>query len=277
MTVGGDQDMPRRRRTRRWIGAGVAVVVVAIVAVLVAQGGGSGGGPLNAIAKAAEVTRREPGGRALIHATVRVASSGEGITETGSMTFDDSGRARGNLTVEGHRSGQEAHVEVIASGTKAYASSDQFDSLPEGKKWLEVDLSAAVKGSGSPVPAENGPTEGLKILERVEGAEKVGEEEVDGVPTTHYRGTFPTPEEVFGVKVDYSALDVEVWIDGQGRVRRLQAVVSGVLDEEETTTEMTIDYVEFGGVPKIEPPSPEEVFDVTGEIESNVQSAAEGH
>ena len=99
-------------------------------------------------------------------------------------------------------------------------------------------------------------------------------------PTTHYRGTLPTPEEVFGVKVDYSTLHVEVWIDGQDRVRRMQAAVSGSVNEVKgstTTTEMTIDYVEFGRVPKIELPPADEVFNATSEFESNLQSAAEGN
>ena len=61
-SAGLDGDASGGRRTRRWVGAGLAVVVIAIVAFVVAQGGGSGGGPLNAIAKAAEVTQREPGG-----------------------------------------------------------------------------------------------------------------------------------------------------------------------------------------------------------------------
>jgi hypothetical protein len=40
---------------------------------------------------------------------------------------------------------------------------------------------------------------------------------------------------------------------------------------------MTIDFLDFGPVPKIEVPNPEEVFDATGLVESNFQSAAEAH
>jgi hypothetical protein len=269
-----------RRRGRRWIGAGLAVVVIAIVAFVVAQGGGGGGGPLNAIAKAAEVTQREAGGRALIHSTVTSATTPEGFTETGSLIFDDSGRSRGTITVKGHTNGRELKALAIVDGATTYTSSDAFDSLPEGKKWMELDLSSAAKGAGFSVPAEEGPKEGLKILERVQDAEEIGKEDIDGVPTTHYRGTLPTPEEVFGVKVDYSTLHVDVWIDEQGRVRRMQADVSGSVNEvegSETNTELTIDYVEFGRVPKIEPPPAGEVFNATSEIESNIQSAAEGN
>lgn len=255
------------------------MVIVAIAVILIAQGGGSGGGPLDAIAKAAEVTQREPGGRALIHATVTSSTSPEGITETGSMIFDDSGRARGTVTGRGHTTGKEVKVATIVDGTTTYMSSDEFKSLPEGKKWMELDLSSAAADAGSSAPAVKGPKEGLKILETVEGAEEVGEEEIDGVPTTHYQGTLPVAKEVFGVKLHVSALQVDVWIDAQDRVRRMHVVVSGTVgeSEESSTTEMTMDYVDFGRVPEIKAPPADEVFNATSEIESAVQAAGESH
>jgi LppX_LprAFG lipoprotein len=276
-SAGVEGDASGHLRARRWVGACLAVLVIAIVAFAVAQGGGSGGGPLNAIAKAAEITQREPGGRAEFHATVTSATSPEGFTETGSLVFDDSGRSRGTFTVKDHKTGHEAKGLAIGDGTTSYVSSDQFESLPEGKKWLELDLSSAVKDLGSAASPDAGPEEGLKILERVQGAKEVGKEDIGGVPTTHYRGTMPASEEVFGVKLHVSALHTDVWIDAQDRVRRMQVVVLGTVgeDEESTTTDMTIDYVDFGRVPKIGLPDPDEVFNATNEIESNLQSAAE--
>jgi hypothetical protein len=112
------------------------------------------------------------------------------------------------------------------------------------------------------------------------GAERIGEEDINGVPTTHYRGAFPAPEEVFGVKADVSDLHVDVWIDPQDRVRRMQVDLSSALpgvESSASTTEESIDYVSFGRVPKIELPSSDEVFNATGEVESNLQSAAEGN
>jgi hypothetical protein len=253
------------------------VVVIAIVAFAVAQGGGSGGGPLNAIAKAAELTQREPGGRAVFRSTITSATTPEGLTETGSLIFDDSGRSRGTFTVKGHTDGREVKALAIGDGTTSYVSPDQSESVPEGKKWLELDFSSAVKGLGSAAAPDAGPKEGLKILERVRDAEEVGKEDIDGVPTTHYRGTLPTSEEVFGVMLHVSAPHTDVWIDAQDRVRRMQIVVSGTVGESDlsTTTDMTIDYVEFGRVPKIELPNPDEVFNATSQFESNLQSAAE--
>jgi LppX_LprAFG lipoprotein len=271
---------PRRHGTRRWIAAAAVVLVIVVAVFVVAQGGNGGGGPLDAIAKAAEVTQREPGGRALIKADVTSATTPEGITETGSMIFDESGRARGTVTVRGKTNGREAQVETVVDGTTSYVTSDALDSIPEGKKWMELDYSAAAEGSGSPAPTDTGPEEGLKVLEGVQGSEEVGKEDIRGVPTTHYRGTLPANEEVFGVEVDVSALRVDVWIDAQDRVRRMRVDLSSEVNGVEATaveTEMTIDYVSFGRVPKIELPNPDEVFNATSEVESKLQSVAEGN
>lgn len=258
---------------------GVAVAVVAIAVFALAQGGGRGGGPLNAIAKAAEVTQREPGGRATIRAKVTSSTSPEGLVESGTMDFEDNGRAEGTLTVRGLTNGKEVQATAIADGTTTYTSSDAIESITEGKKWMKLDLSGAAKFQGGSSPADGGPQEGLKVLEQVRDAEEVGEEEVDEVPTTHYRGTFPATAEVFGVKTHFSAPQADVWIDSQDRVRRMRIVVTGSLNEGEgaTTTEMDINFVEFGRVPKIELPPADEVFDATGKFESQIQSAAKGN
>ncbi|HEY0279403.1 MAG TPA: LppX_LprAFG lipoprotein [Solirubrobacterales bacterium] len=273
--VGAAERVPRGRRCRWWVGAGLAVVVIAVAAVILASGGGGGGGPLNAIAKAAEVTQREPGGHATINMKVESAATSEGITATGPTTFDDSGRAEATITVKGLTTGKELTITTIGIGRRSYTTSPVPGAIPEGKKWLEIDVPSAPTKAGAP-PA-NGPKEGLKVLEGVEEAEKVGEEDIDGVSTTHYRGTFPRAAEVFGVKVDISEPEIDAWIDAQERVRQMQvslkSAVSGVEDSA-ATTDMTIDYESFGRVPKIEAPPAGEVFNGTSELESKLQSAA---
>lgn len=249
-------------------------VAVAIVFAL-EQTGGGGGSPLDAIAKAAETTQREAGGHALIHATVTVSDTPEGLTEAGSMVFEDGGRARGTFVVRGHMTGRRAKVRVIVDGTTSYTSSNQFSSLPEGRKWVKVDLSST--GSSSSLPADRGPKEGLKLLEQMDGAEEIGKDDIRGVATTRYRGTLPVSEkEVFGVEVQVSPPQVEVWIDSRGRVRRMTVDISSSVGGQEgsTTAEMTIDFLDFGPVPRIELPKQDEVYDATGRVESEFRSAA---
>ncbi|HKI65989.1 MAG TPA: LppX_LprAFG lipoprotein [Solirubrobacterales bacterium] len=271
-----DGERLERRRARRWVVVGLAVVVIAPIVFALEQAGGSGSGPLDAIAKAAEATQREAGGHALIHATVTVSDTPEGVTETGSMVFEDGGRARGTLAVRGHSTGRRAKVQVIVDGTTSYTSSDQFGSLPEGRKWVKVALSST--DSSSSLPADGGPQEGLKLLEQMDGAEEIGKEDIRGAATTRYRGTLPVSgKEVLGVEVQVSPPQIEVWIDARDRVRRMTVVISGSVKGEEgsTTTDMTIDFLDFGPVSKIGLPKQNEIYDATSRVESNLRSSAE--
>jgi hypothetical protein len=257
------------------VAVGLAVVAVVLVVLALGQVGGGGSGTLDAIAKAAEATQHEPGGRALIHATVTAPGTPEGITENGSMVFENGGRARGTLLIRGHTTGRRARVQVIADGTTSYASSDQVQ-LPEGRKWAKVDLSSA--GSSSSVPAEGGPAEGLKLLEQMDGAKEVGKEDIRGVDTTRYGGTLPISEkEVLGVEVQVRPPQVEVWIDARARVRRMTVVISSSVEGVEgfATTDITVDFLDFGPVSKIELPKQDEIYDATGRVESEFKSSAE--
>jgi hypothetical protein len=240
------------------------------------QAGGGRSGSLDAIAEAAEATQREPGGHALVNVTVTASDTPEGITETGPIVFENGGRARGTLVVRGHTTGRRVKVQVIADGTTSYTRSDQLSSLPEGRRWLKIDLSSAASSSSG--PADGGPKEGLKLLKRMDGAEEVARDDIRGVATTRYRGTLPVSgSEVLGVQVQVSPPRVEVWIDARGRVRRMRIVASGSVEGESgsTTTDMTMDFLDFGPVPKIELPNQDEVFDATGQLESKLRSAAE--
>jgi hypothetical protein len=266
-----------RRRVRRWVAVGLAVAVVVPIIFALEQAGGGGGGPLDAIAKAAEATRREAGGHALVHATVTASDSPEGVTENGSLVFENGGRARGTLVVRGHTTGRRAKIQVIADGATSYARSDQLSSLPEGRKWVKIDFSST--DSSSSLPADSGPAEGLKLLEQMDGAEELGKKEIRGVATTRYRGTLPVSgKKVFGVEVQVSPPQVEVWIDARRRVRRMTVSISGSVGGEEgsTTTDMTMDFLDFGPVSKIELPEQDEIYDATGRVESEFRSSAEG-
>jgi hypothetical protein len=263
-------------RVRRWGAVGLAVVGVVLIVFALEQAGGGGSGPLNAIAKAAEATQREAGGHALIHATITASDTPEGVTEAGSFVFENGGRTRGTLVVRGHTTGRRAKVQVIADGTTSYASSDQFSSLPEGRKWVKVDFSST--DSSPSLPADGGPKEGLKLLEQMDGAEEIGKQDIRGVANRRYRGTLPvSAKEVFGVEVQVSPPQVEVWIDARDRVRRVTVIVIGSVEGEEgsTTTDMTIDFLDFGPVPKIELPQQDEIYDATGRVESEFRSSAE--
>lgn len=128
------------------------------------------------------------------------------------------------------------------------------------------------------MPGDGGPEEGLKLLEQMDGAKEVGREDIRGVDTTRYRGTLPISEnEVFGVEVRVSPPQIEVWIDARNRVRRMTVVISDSVEgaDESATTDITMEFLDFGPVSKIDLPAQDEIYDATGQVESDFRSSTE--
>jgi hypothetical protein len=278
-TTSGPLNGEPSRRRRLWQAlAGLSILVVALAVFAWQQGGGGdSGGPLNAIAAAAERTQGEPGGYATMHAIVSPAGS-ESFTITGQMVYDDeTGRTRAVLTVPRPESDSSVEMQMVGDGTVMCMRSSMFGSLPDGREWMGLDLSFGEE-LDMPVPA-NGDAKGeLELLEAATGdVQKLGREDVRGVSTTRYRGTVGVSEnadrlrEAGGedlasyIEEEGAPVRVEAWIDADGLVRRMRFVQSqpGEEGEGSTTTDMRMDFFDFGAVPEIDVPDPSEVFDAT--------------
>jgi hypothetical protein len=118
----------------------------------------------------------------------------------------------------------------------------------------------------------------LALLEAVgNDVQKLGKEDVRGVPTTRYRGTISVSDEIKRAREagadalaslsekEGSPLHVEAWIDADGLVRRMRLVNSRPSDKGDgpVTTDMRMDFIDFGIEPEIEVPDSSEVFDAT--------------
>jgi hypothetical protein len=258
-----DGGPPRRRPRPRWALAGLLVVVVAL-AIFVWQGGNGGGsgGPLNAIAEAAEVTQHEPGGHIVMRATISSPTDGKTVPLTGRMVYDDTGRTRGVMTFPDPKTGGQGKLEMAAEGAHMYMRSSLFGALPEGGKWMGLDFSSG-ETTSSPVSGSDDATQVLKMLEAAGEVEEVGREDVRGVPTTRYRGMLGSSDDS-GAQAGGAHLRVETWIDGKGRVRRMRLInPEAQRPGGPEAIDMQMDFVDFGNVPEIKMPSPSEVFDAT--------------
>lgn len=238
--------------------------------------GGGGGGPLNAIAAAAEKTQQEPGGRAAMHSIVTVPGKSAPLTMTGRVVFDAEGRARGVITAPHTVSGGPMKLEVVGDGTTIYMRSSKFGSLPNGAKWMSLDLSLGDEVDPTTLPAVDAKGE-LALLEGVDNAQKLGREDVRGVSTTHYRGALSVADQVKRAREEGEdniaavaeraggPTRVEAWIDAKGLVRRMRLVHSQPAEQGEgsLTIDMRMDFVDFGFEPEIEVPDSSEVFDAT--------------
>jgi hypothetical protein len=284
-TPGDSIGKPSRRRRVWLLGLGLAVLIVALVLFASQQGGGSGArGPLNAIAEAAVKTQDQGGGRAVVRAIISKSGSSEPLILAGQVVYTDSGQARGYMSTSDPGSGKPVKIELVQDGTEAYMRSTSFGALPDGKEWVGIDYSLGDELDTS-VPANGDVMGELALLETATGGvEKVGTEKVRGVPTTRYRGRISVAEnaerlrEMGGeetaalIEKEGTPLQVEAWIDAKRLVRRMRIVQSRPEEEGAgmITTDMRIDFVDFGLEPEIEVPDSSEVFDTTSLVQNQL-------
>jgi len=149
---------------------------------------------------------------------------------------------------------------------------DLYLSLPQQPKVFFKLKTADV--AASPVGGTVEPTAQLHTLAAVAAAEVVGQEEVRGEPTTHYRGTYDVARALRGARgLQQAALrsslgaassvteaPYDVYLDDDGRLRRLQQTVEvpiAAADGEESalTVTTTLELYDFGIDVMVVPPA----------------------
>jgi hypothetical protein len=139
--------------------------------------------------------------------------------------------------------------------------------------WVKDDVSETSEDpSELLVPYPGGPTKPTDVLTRVlqasDETEKLGNEGVRGVETTHYRAKVDgrkllqqmqrsdglhTPEEVWGNRF----FPVELWIDDESRVRRIGLREGAAANE---SMGMTIEFFDYGVDVDVQPPPADQVI-----------------
>jgi hypothetical protein len=152
------------------------------------------------------------------------------------------------------------------------------------KPWAKLDLPKELAGQNplspglGPIPDDTGgdPTQALSYLKSATSkVERVGSEQVRGTPTTRYAVTFDaakvaaqSPERLQGFVEDAGLAfpkPADVWIDEQGRLRKIHYAVTLKVPEgmEATATQMTIETTQelfdFGVTVKVTPPPANQV------------------
>jgi hypothetical protein len=283
--------MTMRITSRRALAATAALG--ALIGGGVAVSGCGAAATIDPVAQAAEVTSRQAGARMSL--SVQFSSSalpsGFGITASGYidplkrtevMNMDLSG-VPGISALPGGGS----NVQMIFAYPLLYMNMPFLAGrLPEGKTWMEIDVSKAAQAAGldgsqlSSVDQWD-PSQYLNFLRGSSGSVvAVDRETVDGVLTTHYRANLQVSKvvehlsggqqasakaalEKLGVA---GALPVDVWVDGQGRVRREVLTLGGAASAGAAAAvsgTITVDFLSFGPVPPVAVPPASEVFDAT--------------
>ncbi|HEV2856969.1 MAG TPA: hypothetical protein VGW80_01045 [Solirubrobacterales bacterium] len=222
-------------------------------------------------------TQRQGGGRAVVRGVISEPGRFKSLTVTGHLAYDGSGLSRGTVTMPDPNSNDLVKVDMVQDGAKMYMRSSRFGTLPDGREWLGLDLSLGDDVSSS-FPASGDAREELELLEQTAGGvDEIGKEDVRGVATTRYRSEISVSESANrlreeGADTMASAVEerggpaqVEAWIDAKGLVRRMRIVQSmpGEEGEGPQTTDMRIDFFDFGLEPEIDVPDSNEVFDAT--------------
>ena len=174
---------------------------------------------------------------------------------------------------------------VFAGGVIYERFPDRLTGALGGKPWVKIDVKAVtgVDPSALGQGQANDPTQGLAFLRGVSGpVREVGHERVRGDDTTHYAVTVDLERAVAQAPADQRAalqtlidqvgvatLPVDVWIDGDNRVRRehLAYDLSKMHLPNQTTAptgaiDATIELYDFGVPVVVNVPPPDQVTDL---------------
>jgi hypothetical protein len=142
-----------------------------------------------------------------------------------------------------------APMEMIMVGDAMYMKTGT-PGLAGGKPWAKMPLGGGASGGGDLLKQskENGPGERTRQLTGAKDLREIGKETVDGVATTHYRGTVP---------VAGDRMTVDVWVDSENRPRK--QTTNGVIKSLGGKLTSTSYFSEYGKPFKVSVPPADQV------------------
>ncbi len=160
--------------------------------------------------------------------------------------------------------------ELVQDGTTQYlkASAEVAKLLGSDgtKPWIRIDFSADVRAQDPATGFDTNPLDALARLGAIVGpVERVGEENVRGEPTVHFRtvvdGTKSLPTNRVIPNADrLRRIPLDVWLDDQDRPRRLRQSVSFPSGGgAETKVATTFESFDYGKAVSVELPPPDQV------------------
>jgi hypothetical protein len=144
--------------------------------------------PPQAVREAAAKTVAQKGEHIALNGTATL--SGQQVIVTGNGDFKSHA---GMFHLDFNAGGLSGTIDAVLDGSKLYLRSPLLQSA-NGKSWLELDLAKAKStGTGATLSAiaAQDPTRTLEQLGALSHVTKIGDEQVGGVATTHYRGRLP--------------------------------------------------------------------------------------
>jgi hypothetical protein len=239
------------------------------------------------LAAAVSATQAESSARMTFQTVGEVQGQSVKGTGSGVIQFKP---AKAQLSLKMSAAGQKIAMDEVMDGTVLYMKLPQeaLTGIPKGKSWIKVDLDKASGGALSGVMSQSqDPAAQLKLLSEIAGAKAVGKETIDGAETTHYHGVVDYrkvaksgPAEMRkAAKLALTVMDdpkvpVDVWLDGQNRVRQEKLTLATHPDNAPAQKQtMTIGFSDFGAdTSAIQAPDESETYDVTDAVAGEMNS-----
>lgn len=238
------------------------------------------------IAKAPEVTTDQ--GTAKMAMTMDMTGGAQDITINAEGAVDFESQAASmtmDLGALGAQSGM-GKIEMLTEGTTVYMKFPNAQQLGIPTAWVKMDLEAMTGLQGMESLSQinnNDPSKQMEMLRGVsDDIEEVGTEDVRGTETTHYTATIDVDKALEELPEDAQAsfkkqyetmgldtLPVEIWLDGDGLLRRQKVSVdlsnvegaAAVGGQAPTAMVMDMEFYDFGAEVNVEPPPANEVTD----------------
>jgi LppX_LprAFG lipoprotein len=211
------------------------------------------------VAQAATKTADKGSEHVTYSGTVSVA--GQTMHMTGKGDFQNNPTlGAASMTMQG--AGRSTSVDAVMQGTTIYMRSPL-----SGRSWLSLDLGKAGKQFGVDVSqfAQQSPTDVLTALEKTGTVTKVGDETLNGEQATHYHAMVDVSRisARLSSATQVKTIPVDVWIGGDGLVRRITESVTAAAAGQTAATSMTTDFSNYGEQVNVQVPSADETLDMT--------------
>lgn len=185
----------------------------------------------------------------------------------------------------------QSTIKVVSIGNKLWMSYPLLNSMLGGsaaksKPWVAVDAAQLGVDAGDLAASQGAdPTQGLDLLAGLSGtAQLLGNEPIDGVPTTKYQGAITTDAltknlskaqaaDLVALMGADKAIPVTIWIDEQNRARRFDMTFRIAQQGTQMTMKASYTFAKFGEAVTIAPPPASQVGDNPALTNALVQAA----
>ena len=183
------------------------------------------------------------------------------LTEQGELDF-----ATGDYATTLNWPSTGEHIEKRRVGGMFYGLQFHSGALPSSERWRAIRI-AQRRGESMPAPGGYTLMDPQVIFRVLAGSRSpvsvVGHEQLEGAATTHYRlsatlAAFLAAEQESATGVSaYNgvAATLDVWLDGKGRPRRVEASFAGASRLGEARMSTLVDFTDYGAAVTVRAPS----------------------